>query len=112
MAKDDYFVIVYKLLKYLYDVLKISAKPRDEALTAEFYGIEDAYWEYILRNLFLDGYVTGITLTRVEGKPDYPVIQPHFTITPKGIQYITENSAFQKICGSVRDVISIIGAVK
>ena len=29
MAKDDYFVIVYRLLKYLYDCLKKSEKPNE-----------------------------------------------------------------------------------
>ena len=32
MAKDDYFVIVYRLLKYLYDCLKKSSKPNAEVL--------------------------------------------------------------------------------
>ncbi len=65
MAKDDYFVIVYKLLKYLYDCLKASARPKQEALTPEFYGIEDEYWEYIIRNLYKEHYVSGVTVTRM-----------------------------------------------
>lgn len=112
MAQDDYFVIVYKLLKYLYDCLKSSARPKDEALTPEFYGIEDTYWEYIIRNLYQEEYVSGVTLSRMYGKPDYPVIQPRFTITPKGIQYLSENTMFKKIQKHVRDVISIIGVIK
>lgn len=108
MAQDDYFVIVYKLLKYLYDCLKRGVCPAAEILNAEYFGIIDDYWEYIIRNLYRDGYVEGVTLTRVHAKPDYPSMQPHFSITPKGIQYIQENSAFEKIRGYVKDIAAII----
>lgn len=33
MAKDDYFVVVYKILKYLYECLKKGEKP---ALSPEY----------------------------------------------------------------------------
>lgn len=108
MAQDDYFVIVYKLLKYLYDCLKKDVHPSSEVLNAEFFGIADNYWEYIIRNLYQEGYVEGVTVARIHGKPDYPSMQPHFNITPKGIQYIQENSAFEKIRGYVKDIAAII----
>ena len=108
MVQDDYFVIVYKLLKYLYDCLKKDVRPSSEVLNAEFFGIADNYWEYIIRNLYQEGYVEGVTVTRIHGKPDYPSTQPHFNITPKGIQYIQENSAFEKIRGYVKDIAAII----
>ena len=59
MAQDDYFVIVYKLLKYLYDCLKKGTKASEEILTPEFFGINEDYWEYIIRNLYQEGYVDG-----------------------------------------------------
>lgn len=102
MPQNDYFVIVYKLLKYLYDCLKKGRRPAPEILSAEFFGIADGYWEYIIRNLYQEGYVEGVTLTRLNNKPSYPSIQPHFNITPKGIQYIQENSVFEKIKGCER----------
>lgn len=108
MAQDDYFVIVYKLLKYLYDCLKKGGHPSSEILNADFWGIAGDYWEYIIRNLYRGGYVEGVTITRLYGKPDYPSIQPHFSITPKGIQYIQENSVFEKIKGYVKDIATII----
>ena len=34
MAQNDYFVIVYRVLKYLYDCLKKGEKPEAEYLVA------------------------------------------------------------------------------
>lgn len=108
MAKDDYFVIAYRLLKYLYDCLKKGQTVSSEILTPEFFGIGEEYWAYIIRNLYQDGYVEGVSLTRIGRKPDYPSIQEHFNITPKGIQYIQDNSVFEKIRGYVKDISSMI----
>lgn len=108
MAQDDYFVIVYKLLKYLYDCLKKDVRPSSEVLNAEFFGIADNYWEYIIRNIYQEGYVEGVTITKLYGKPGYPAVRPHFSVTPKGIQYIQENSVFEKIRGYVKDIAAII----
>lgn len=107
MAQDDYFVIAYKLLKYLYDYLKKGTRPSTEVLNAGFFGIPDEYWEYIIRNLYQDGYVEGVTITRLWNKPGDPSIQPRFSITPKGIQYIQENSVFETIRGYVKDIAGI-----
>lgn len=39
MAQNDYFVIVYRVLKYLYDCLKKGEKPEVEYLVASTYNI-------------------------------------------------------------------------
>ena len=107
MARDDYFVIVYKLLKYLYDSLKRGIPVSQDILSAEFFGIPDEYWEYIIRNLYRDGYVEGVTVTRLHRKPEFPNIRQNFNITPKGIQYIQENSVFETIRSYVKDIAGI-----
>jgi len=103
MAKDDYFVIAYRLLKYLYDCLKKSKKPNMAVLDADFFGIENEYWQYIIKNLFTDGYIEGVI--QLDGG-----VMPRtdLCVTPKGIQYLEENSLFQKIKGTVKDIAEII----
>jgi len=109
MAKDDYFVIVYRLLKYLYDCLKRSKTPNMEVLDADFFSIKEPYWEYIVRNLYTEGYISGIVLFPVLGRSEKAVkITPDIKITPKGIQYIEENSVFQKVKEAVKDIAGII----
>ncbi len=46
MAKDDYHVIVYQILAYLYKCLKngIAADPED-LLPGKLYDINPVYWE-------------------------------------------------------------------
>ena len=48
MAQNDYFVIVYRVLKYLYDCLKKGEKPEAEYLVASTYNIPENYWIYIV----------------------------------------------------------------
>lgn len=41
MAKDDYFVIVYQVLKYLYECLKKGEQPESSYLRAGRYSIPE-----------------------------------------------------------------------
>ena len=43
MAQNDYFVIVYQVLKYLYECLKKGEKPEACYLTASAYNIPENY---------------------------------------------------------------------
>jgi hypothetical protein len=109
MAKDDYFVIAYKLLKYLYDCLKKGVKPSAEVLDADYFTIGTEYWEYILSGLFTDGYIVGVVLVPIRGRLEPGVkITPAIKITPKGIQHLEENSMFQKIKGAVKDIADVL----
>lgn len=55
MSRDDYFVIVYQVLKYLYDCLKKGERPDKDLLNEDEYSIPKQYWEYILISLLNDG---------------------------------------------------------
>jgi hypothetical protein len=108
MAKDDYFAIAYQLLKYLYQCLKAGKKPNRDVLCAEFFEINQTYWEYVIRYLTKDGY---IKCTHYMVEKEYRVGMGGIKdaeITPKGIQYLEDNSAFQKVKGIVKDIAEII----
>jgi len=108
MAKDDYFVIAYRLLKYLYDCIKKGKVPNQEVLNADFFNINEEYWHYILRTLYEDEYIKGIFIDTELGGTPYAVRLNKMEITPKGILYLDENSAFQKIKGAVKDIADIL----
>ena len=60
MAYNDYEVITYKILKYLYDCLKEDDDIERIRLTREYYDVPRKYWEFILCNLIECGFVSGI----------------------------------------------------
>ena len=53
MAKDDYFVIVYKILAYLYARLKKGEPVEAEMLMYDggLFQINREYWVYIIDNM-------------------------------------------------------------
>ena len=100
MAKDDYFVIVGKILGFLYLRLKHKTKKGIEYLqpmTKDFPIMQD-YFEYVIRNLQNAGYIDGVTIIRAWGGD---VIMMDVTegihITPKGIEYLKDNGTIHKI---------------
>lgn len=110
MAKDDYFVIAYSVLKYLYDCLKSGTRPSHTRLNADLFGIDDSYWVYIIAHLYGDGYIEGVTAFSMMGGEKGVKLHPDFGITPKGIEYLSENSLLQKakiIAKDIRDILPI-----
>jgi hypothetical protein len=98
MAKNDYFVIVYKMLKYLYDCLKSGISPNYEMFDADRLGIPESYRNCIMANLYEDRYITGaVFILSACGMPDKGLRTTKNTkITPKDIRYLEENAFFQK----------------
>mgnify|MGYP000178315685 FL=1 len=111
MARDDYFVILYEIMKYLYNCLKQGKDAEVDQLTAEYFEIPERYWKYIMYNLINDGYVTGVFARKTKfgiAIIDLDSIQ----ITPQGIQYYFDNNFLQKVKKSLTDPDKIIGLMK
>lgn len=106
MARDDYFVIVYKILTYLYECLKTAKSPDVfNILIAEKYGIEESYFEYIIMELFEAGYIEGINVIPITGTKRKGVkITSEIIIKPKGIEYLQENSMLSKAKGILKEI--------
>lgn len=94
MARDDYFVLVYKLLKILYLTLKSGKAVTNDELKKLSEGIPLDYWEYILKSLNEEGYITGIVPVNTLSGNSIKII--NLQITPKGIEYLQENSKMKK----------------
>ena len=106
MARDDYFVIVYKILTYLYECLK-TGKNIDtyNILIAETYGIEESYFNYILIQLYEEGYIEGINIIPIMGSKQKNIkITSNIMIKPKGIEYLQENSMLSKAKGILKEI--------
>lgn len=112
MAKDDYHVIVYQILSYLYVQLK-AGKPVDPGMISADslnYKINQQYWQYIMINLLKDGYILGITAEEIRyiGGSKIEIAElEHCQITPKGIDYLVDNSFMKKARQLLNDAASI-----
>lgn len=111
MAKDDYQVIVYQVLAYLYQCLKKDIEIEEKYLVSQgkLFNINSSYWSFIMSNLVEDGLVKGPTLKKVWGMK-YPLIEnlEDISITPKGIQYLTDNAFIKKATEVLKDTKAII----
>lgn len=90
MTKNDYHVIVFHLLSYLYECLKEGKEENILSIVnKKVLGVDIpvSYWEYIFVHMCEFGYIEGIECQSVENK-----IQINRTgemcITPKGIEYM------------------------
>ena len=110
MAKDDYHVIVYQILSYLYNCLKHGQSPDPLMLKADsdLLRINDQYWYYVIENLLNDGYIVGITITKTWGKETIVDNLDRCMITPKGIEYLCDNSFLNKAKELLKDVKAIV----
>ena len=113
MARDDYHVIVYQILAYLYQRLKKS-EPVDSKMLANdsplFKGqIGTAYWAYIIYMLQSNGLITGVTFVDMDGlNVPYAVNLDKCMITPMGIEYLCDNSFMEKAKRFVKEAKDII----
>lgn len=97
MAKDDYHVIVYKILAYFYGCLKSGKTPRreDYAPECEMFSIPESYWAQIMRELIENGYLRDIIVVpRAQGIGIKA--GPTAAITMKGVEFLENNSGLRK----------------
>ena len=109
MAKDDYFVIMYLLLKQLYSLLKQGQSITNDQLEQLGSQYNAKYWQYILMNMTKEGYITGVTkVTTLSGETlKYQNVQ----ITPAGIEYLFSNSMMERVKNTLKDIKDIIPGV-
>ena len=113
VAKDDYHVIVYQILSYLYQRLK-QGEDVDEAMLqydSPLFSakINKRYWAYILYNLQKYGLVEGIDMIKLDGLPfPYAARLSRCMITPAGIEYLCDNSFMEKAKRFLKEIHEIV----
>lgn len=99
MAKDDYYVIVYQILAYLYQCLKNGHKP--DVSLIEYGGhycpINKLYWAYIMEHLQDQGFIEGLDFARDVNTGMTEIVGlEYIQITPDGIGYLLDNNLIAK----------------
>lgn len=118
MAKDDYEVVMYKILKYLYECMKNDREAELEhfAWNSKMFDIPQNYWCEIIATMVKKGYITGFGI--IEHTKDRPQVQTErpFKITFEGVQFLNGNSGMHRAkeyCGETFKVLlsALIGVV-
>lgn len=95
MARDDYFVIAYRILSYLYECFKMGERPDTDMFGPATLGINNGYWVNVMESLFNEGYIIGFTFrTPIGGVRGVKICD--LRITQKGIEFLQENSLMAK----------------
>lgn len=89
MEKDDYSVVMYKVLAYLYQCLKDGVNP-NATHAQEITGINEVYWQAVIADMLDNGYI------RCDVKFYPPGEYKGLTITAKGVEYLDENPRMAK----------------
>ena len=109
MAKDDYYVIVYKILAYLYCQLKQDQEVDEQMLAydGKLFKINRGYWLYIFEHMIKQGYIEGLYIEKAWGREQIILGWDSCRITPDGIAYLIDNSLLEKAKQFLKDVKSI-----
>ena len=75
---------------------------------SKYLGINERYWTYIMENLFKDGYISGIVLAKPWGEETMITDLERCMITPKGIEYLTDNGFMKKAVEFLKNAKSIV----
>jgi len=110
MARDDYYVIVYSILAYLYTQLKNGEKVNPDLLKADskYLNINESYWLYILEHLIKSGYIENATITKAWENETAYINLDNCRITPEGIDYLCNNNLMAKAKEFLKDVKAIV----
>lgn len=117
MAKDDIEVIMYKILRYLYECMKKDIAPdlRKYGWCSDMFNVPQQYWCKVIRMLVEKGLVRGFEII---SSKDGVCIQtvPPIEITYEGREFLRENSGMQKakdFAGEAFEVVlsSVLGIV-
>jgi len=110
MAKDDYFVVVYQILKYLYDCLKSGEAVELERFTLDGLQISnERYFNYIMLGLQEQSFITGVKNVPMVGTSvQQAKVSQTLMITPLGIEYLFENSMTERVKRTLKGVKDIV----
>lgn len=106
MAKDDYDVLVFKILTYLYACFKRKCSFEQVVFYKTLLpgDLAPEYLTDILRCMCDEGYITGLHFVRAWGGEYVLANGPEdMRITPAGIHYLKDNSKMQKIKNAILD---------
>ncbi len=110
MARDDYHVLVFKVLVYLYKQLKSGEAPDPEMLRHDgsLFQTNEKYWAYILTNMQEKELIGGLEKDEETNRCEHLEDQlQNIQITVKGIEYLLDNGVAERVEKLVKGILRI-----
>lgn len=113
MSQSDMFVVMCKIIAYLYDCMRRGEDPSPDGWGPEAMGVCDAYWRRIVSQLVEHGYIGGVNVARTSMGTSIQPFDPFVTV--EGVQFARENSTMRAAAKFLVDgggiVASLAGAL-
>lgn len=109
MARDDYFRLVYIVLKTIEKNMKAGVITSTEEISHEALEIPYVYWASIMEELVRKDLVKGVDIIHGKGTgvPCVPSIRrPELTF--EGMEFLQNNSAMKKIQEALKSMKAVI----
>lgn len=109
MAKDDYYVLVARILVYLYARVKGKDKRKPEEFLipmSDDFPVTKEYFEFVITEMERHGYIQ-IQIIKAWGGKIVEMDIPGIQITQEGIDYLIENSKVRKAAKLIPAAASI-----
>ena len=108
MAKDDYHVIIYQILAYLYQQLKRGQKVDIEKLSNNggLFEINKNYYMFIMSSLVKTDLISGVIIVNSLSQQYIDGLE-NIQITVKGIEYLLDNAFLKKAHKFLKDIKEI-----
>lgn len=103
MAKKDYFVVMYRILDYLYRCLQEGIGPDLDKISAENLEINERYFQDILEELFDKKYIKNASKYKNKVFTDIKLFD-NVSITMEGVMFLQENSIMAKAKQALKDI--------
>ena len=94
MAQNDMYVVMYKIICYLYDCMKKGEKPDIKEYDHRAMMIPETYWAKVMIELIDHCYVKGFLVARAYDPPLITPADP--SVTMEGVAFAQENSMMSK----------------
>ena len=101
MAQNDMYVVMYKIIAYLYDCMKSGVSPDIEKISADALGIPEEYRVDVIEELVDHGYVKGFGIRYADNMPVVIIDRPR--VTMEGVAFAQENSMMGRAKAFLQD---------
>lgn len=109
MARDDMFVVMCKIIAYLYSCMRKGTEPEIEKYSHEALLIPEEYWIDVIEELVRHGFIMGVKVSRLLGGRSVDIDRP--TVTMEGIQFARENSMMSRAARFVQGAGGFFGSL-